>query len=99
MGLMSNENPFRIALVVVIILTMAIGLYHRLQAASSGEAVSHKEEGYLFAIVLRLAGVFLWISTFGYLIFPAYLQWAAMPLASWLRWFGVVAGTLCSLLM
>jgi protein-S-isoprenylcysteine O-methyltransferase Ste14 len=96
---MPSENPFRIALVVVFVLTMAVTLYHRIQAAKSGEKISHKEEGYLFAAVLRLAGLVLAISTLGYLIFPAYFQWAAMPLPLWLRWLGVVTGALCSLLM
>ncbi|QDU29465.1 Isoprenylcysteine carboxyl methyltransferase (ICMT) family protein [Anatilimnocola aggregata] len=94
-----NETPFRIALVVVIVLTMVVTVYHRLQAAKPGEKISHKDEGYLFATVLRLAGLVLWISTFGYLIFPAYFQWAAMPLPARLRWIGVVTGALCSLLM
>jgi protein-S-isoprenylcysteine O-methyltransferase Ste14 len=96
---MSTETPFRIALVVVIVLTMAVTVYHRLQAAKSGEKISHREEGYVFATVVRLAGLVLWISTFGYLIFPAFFRWAAMPLAIWLRWIGVVVGVLCSLLM
>lgn len=95
---MPNEKPFRIALVVVIVLTMAVTAYHRIQARS-GEKISHREEGYVFATVLRLAGLVLWISTFGCLIFPAYVQWAAMPLPTWLRWIGVVTGALCSLLM
>jgi protein-S-isoprenylcysteine O-methyltransferase Ste14 len=95
---MPSENPFRIALVVVIVLTMAVTAYYRIRARS-GERISHKEEGYLFATVLRLAGLALWISTFGYLTFPAYFQWAAMPLPTWLRWTGVVTGALCSLLM
>jgi len=95
---MPSETPFRIALVVVIVLTMAVTVYHRLQAAS-GERISHRDEGYLFAIVLRLAGVCLWISTFAYLLFPVSIHWAAMPLPIWLRWFGVVTGALCSLLM
>jgi protein-S-isoprenylcysteine O-methyltransferase Ste14 len=60
---------------------------------------SHREEGYVFATVLRLAGLVLWISTFGYLIFPAYFQWASMPIPLWLRWTGVVTGAFCSLLM
>ena len=94
-----NEIPFRIALVVVIVLTMAVTVYHRLQAAKSGERISHREEGYVFATVLRLAGLVLWVSTFGYLIFPAYFQWASIMLPTWLRWFGVVVGALCSLLM
>jgi protein-S-isoprenylcysteine O-methyltransferase Ste14 len=96
---MSSATPFRIALVAVIALTMAVTVYHRIQAASSGERISHKEEGYLFAAVLRLAGLGLWISTFGYLLFPANFSWASMPLPLWLRWSGVVSGLLCSPLM
>lgn len=94
-----NETPFRIALVVVIVLTMVVTVYHRLQAAKSGEKISHKDEGYVFATVLRLAGLVLWISTFGYLLFPAYFQRASLPLPRWLRWTGVISGDLCSLLM
>lgn len=96
---MPSENPFRISLVIVIVLTMAVTVYYRLQAAKSGEKISRKDEGYLFATVLRLAGLVLWISTFGYLFFPVYFQWAALPLPEWLRWIGVVMGALCSLLM
>ncbi len=96
---MPNENPFRTALIVVIVLTMAVTVYHRLQAAKSGEKISHTEEGYVFAAILRLSGLALWISAFGYLLFPAYFQWAAMPVPVWLRWSAVVSGALCSLLM
>ncbi|QDU93708.1 methyltransferase family protein [Lignipirellula cremea] len=96
---MPSETPFRIALIVVIVLTMAVTLYHRLQAGKSGEKISRREEGFLFAVVLRLGGLLLWVATFGYLLFPAYFQWAAMPVPVWLRWTGVVSGALCSLLM
>ncbi len=96
---MPTENSFRIALVLVIVLTMAVTVYHRLQAAKSNEKISHRDEGYFFATILRLAGLVLWISTFGYLIFPMYFLWAAMPLPTWLRWIGVGTGVLCSLLM
>jgi protein-S-isoprenylcysteine O-methyltransferase Ste14 len=95
---MPSETPFRIALVLVLVPTAAVGAYHRIRAAS-GEKISHREEGYLFATVLRLNGLVLWIGTFGYLIFPAYFQWAAMPLPTWLRWLGVVSGALGPLLM
>lgn len=96
---MPSETPFRISLVVVMVLTMAVTGYHRWQAATSGEKISHKDEGYVFATVLRLAGLCLWICTFAYLLYPASAQWAAVPLPRWLRWCGVVSGTLCSLLM
>ena len=67
---MYSELPYRVALVAVIALTMSVTVYHRLQAAKSGETISRKEEGYVFAITLRLAGLLLWIATFGYLAFP-----------------------------
>ncbi len=96
---MTTEIPFRIALVIVILLTMSVTVYHRLQAAKSGESISRKDEGYAFAVTLRLAGFSLWIATFGYLLFPAYVQWAAVPLPQWIRWIGVAAGSFCALLM
>jgi protein-S-isoprenylcysteine O-methyltransferase Ste14 len=41
----------------------------------------------------------LWIATLGYLLFPDFFSWASVPLPDWVRWVGVVTGTLCSLLM
>ncbi|MBL9082906.1 MAG: isoprenylcysteine carboxylmethyltransferase family protein [Planctomycetales bacterium] len=96
---MPSENLFRIALVVVIALTTAVTVYHRFQAASSGEKISHESEGYVFAAVLRLAGLCLWISTLVYLISPTLVQWATVPLPPWMRWSGVAAGLCCSLVM
>lgn len=96
---MPAELPFRIALAVVLLLTMSVTLYHRRQAAASGEKISHREEGYGFAIVLRLAGLGLWISTFGYLFYPGWIQRTSISCPDWIRWAGVVSGGLCSLLM
>lgn len=96
---MTSETPFRIALAAVMVLAMSVTVYHRLQAASSGEKISHREEGLIFAAVLRLAGLCLWISVFAYLFFPASVEWAAIPLPVWLRWSAVALGALCSLLM
>ena len=96
---MSNENLFRIALLAIIVTTMTIGVYYRLEAAKSGERISHREEGYSFALMLRLGGLCLWMSTFAYLVFPTSVHWATLPLPHWLRWCGVVCGGCCSGLM
>jgi protein-S-isoprenylcysteine O-methyltransferase Ste14 len=96
---MRSESPFRIALLVIFGLTVTVAAYHRHQAASSGEKISHKEEGYLFASVLRFIGLALWISTFAYLVYPPLVQWASIPLPAAVRWSGVVVGALCSTLM
>jgi protein-S-isoprenylcysteine O-methyltransferase Ste14 len=95
---MSTEIPYRIALLLVMLLTASITIYYRRKAAS-GEMISYLEEGYLFAVILRLAGVCLWICTFAYLLAPKSIRWASMPLPAWIRWGGVVGGGACSWLM
>jgi protein-S-isoprenylcysteine O-methyltransferase Ste14 len=87
---MHGETSFRIALVVVILITIAIGIPHRMKAAASGEVISHKEEGLLFAATLRIAGLLLWLSTFAYLVFPASISWASIPLPMGIRWLAVI---------
>jgi protein-S-isoprenylcysteine O-methyltransferase Ste14 len=96
---MTSEDPFRIAVVVVMVLTVAVTAYHRIQAASSGEKISRQHEGYLFAATLRLAGLCLFIATLAYVISPSTVEWASFPLPVWFRWVGIVTGILCSLLM
>jgi protein-S-isoprenylcysteine O-methyltransferase Ste14 len=96
---MTSENPYRIAVVVVTVLTVAVTAYHRLQAAVSGEKISRKDEGYLFAVVLRLSGLCLFIATLAYVISPSSVKWASFPLPTWIRWLGIVTGILCSFLM
>jgi len=96
---MTSENPFRIAVVVVMVLTVAVTAYHRLQAASSGEKISRKGEGYLFAVVLRLSGLCLFIATLAYIVSPSSVGWATFSLPSWFRWLGIVTGIFCSFLM
>jgi protein-S-isoprenylcysteine O-methyltransferase Ste14 len=95
---MSSETTFRVALVLLLIPTAAIGLYHRIRA-NSGERISHREEGYVFAAALRLAGLVLGISTLGYLFFSAPFRWATIPLPIWSRWLGFVIGASGPLLM
>lgn len=85
---MSPEVPFRIALLTIFSLTVVIVGYHRFQAAQSGERISRRDEGILLAISLRFAGLCLWVGTVAYLIDPAWMEWAQLPLPTWLRWLG-----------
>ena len=86
---MTSENPFRIAVVVVMVLTLAVTAYHRLQAAASGEKISRKDEGYLFATVLRVSGLCLFIATLAYVVSPSTVEWASFPLPVGFRWLGM----------
>src|SRR5256885_6719079 len=95
---MSSETPFRLALLGIFVPTVVIALYHRLRAASSGERVSHKEEGYAFAAVLRLAGLGVFICTGAYMTNAQWVQSAGLPLPTWLRWIGAFIGGLAVML-
>lgn len=96
---MAAESPFRIAVVVVMVLTLAVTLYHRIQAAASGEKISRKAEGYLFATVLRLSGLCLFAAALSYLISPSSVQWASIPISAKWRWGGLVIGVGCPILL
>ena len=96
---MDTEIPFRISLLVVIILTMSATLYHRLQAGRDGQPVSRREEGRLFAVALRLAGFALWGMTIAYLVYPQSVALASFPIPTSIRWIGVIFGVFCSWLM
>ena len=96
---MSSESYFRATLGMIILLTVLVTGFHRYKAAQSGEKISRKEEGYLFAIVLRLTGLLLFIPTFAYLIAPASVQWAMFSIPVQLRWVGAIAGLFSSVLM
>ena len=92
------EVPFRIALLVIIVLVMGAIVPFRLRART-GERFDRREEGLALAIGLRLGGLAMWIGALTYLINPAWMQWAAMPLPAWLRWLGMAAGLMCVAMM
>ena len=96
---MASETYFRAALAVIILLTTFVTGFHRFKAAQSGEKISRKDEGFLFALVLRLSGLILFVVTIAYLIAPASVQRAMLPVPTWVRWLGAFTGLLSSVLM
>lgn len=96
---MTSELPFRVAVVVIFLMSVVVTLYFRVRAASSGEKISRRDEGVLFAVMLRSLGLGLFTSTVVWVISPQSLKWAAVPLAPAVRWVGAISGVTCSLLM
>lgn len=96
---MGNEIRFRIALLVVFVPTVTIALYHRMQAAKSGESISRRSEGIVFAATLRIVGLLVWFMTLAYIINPRWLEVGQMRLPEWLRWVGFAGGIAGMLLM
>lgn len=91
---MQNETPYRLAVLACFGMLVVIGVHHRLQAAKSKERISRKDEGLLLAVALRLAGLCVWAGVVVYLLNPQWMDWARLPLPSWLRWIGAACGAL-----
>lgn len=96
---MLTETFFRAALGLILLLTISVTGFHRVKAAQSGEPISRKEEGYLFAFALRFAGLTLFVVTIAYLVSPSLVQWSQMALPSTVRTIGFATGLYSSVLM
>ena len=94
---MSDDQLFRLILLAGFVIFLPIGVYHRLNART-GEKLDRRQEGMFILVALRLAGLAGTAGLIAYLIDPAYMAWAAVPLPVWLRWTGVglalIAGSL-----
>ena len=96
---MGQENIFRWALLVVVVIMMTITAYHRIQAQAAGGSVSRREEGLPMLVMRAVIGLSLWVAIIAYLVSPGSMAWSALPVADWLRWGGVGLGLLaCGLL-
>lgn len=89
---MTEDDVFRLLLAASFLLMAPVGIYHRIQAARSGEKLDRSREGWWMLIGLRLLGVVLFGSFLLYLIRPESLSWFRMPLPTWLRVLGLAIG-------
>ena len=94
---MSDDQPFRLILLVGVIVLLPVGIYHRLKSRTD-EKLDRRQEGLFILVALRLSGMLGWLGLVVYLINPAWLSWSAVALPHWSRWAGVgiliVAGSL-----
>jgi len=96
MDLDATFRPFVVAIFVVIV---AIALPFRIKSQSTGESLDRTQEGMATMIVLRLSGVVLWASVIAFMINPAWMSWASLPLPAAARWSGVALGALTAMLL
>jgi protein-S-isoprenylcysteine O-methyltransferase Ste14 len=89
---MHPETPYRIAVGAIFVVSMSIAAYHRIQAARSGERISHEAEGRTLFLTIRLCGVFLLLGAAGYLLRPSWVEWAQLSLPGPVRWIGAAVG-------
>ena len=94
MGLDATFRPVVIAGFVIILL---IALPYRLRSQATGEQLDRTQEGIPMMVTLRLAGLVLWLSVFTFMVDPARMAWAALPLPQSLRWAGAILGAVAAL--
>ena len=97
---MNDESTLRAVLIVVMIVLLPIGMYHRISSQSTGEKLDRRQEGLFILATLRPLGAAFWFSVFAWMINPRWMAWSSMPLPYWSRWAGVallLAG--CALLV
>jgi len=93
-----NDHLARLLLLAGLVLIMPVGIWHRLRART-GEKLDRRQEGIFILVTLRLGGLAGMICLIAYLIDPASMAWAAVPLPDWARWTGVGLGVLAGVLL
>ena len=86
---MTRELLFRLITAAVIAIAFSVSIYFRHQAERQGGKLV-KSEGQRLLIPLRLLGLIALLPLLGYLINPAWVEWARFILPAWLRWLGAI---------
>jgi protein-S-isoprenylcysteine O-methyltransferase Ste14 len=88
----SQDQAFRIVLLLLLLVVVAFGAYHRIQSQATRESLDRRQEGLFILLTLRPVGILFMVTVIGYLISPRVTRWSAMPLPTWLRWAGAGVG-------
>jgi protein-S-isoprenylcysteine O-methyltransferase Ste14 len=91
---MTDDNTFRTILIAAFVVLIPIGLYHRVKSQATGEKLDRRQEGLFILVSLRLLGLAGAVGFITYLVSPATMTWAAVPVPEWMRWIGVALGSL-----
>jgi protein-S-isoprenylcysteine O-methyltransferase Ste14 len=96
---MGDDHTFRMILLAGFALLLPFGVYHRLRSQATGEKLDRRQEGLFILLTLRPLGAAGMLGMIAFLINPASMAWAAIPLPLWLRWIGVGLGVLAGALL
>jgi protein-S-isoprenylcysteine O-methyltransferase Ste14 len=86
---MSQETAFRLVLGAGFLAVVGVTLQYRLKSWASKEVLDRRQEGLFILATLRPIGLLLWLSVIAYLVHPAWMAWASVPLSAGLRGAGV----------
>ena len=97
---MNPDHALRAVLIVVFLVILPIGIYHRLKSQATREKLDRRQEGLFILGTLRPLGAVFWIGLIAWMVDPGWMEWSSVSLPVWLRWTGVgVIAIACSLLV
>ncbi len=88
---MDHDFALRAVLIVVMLMLLPFGVYHRIKSQSTGERLDRRQEGLFILATLRPMGAVIWLAVLAWMINPRWMAWASLPLPISLRWTGVGA--------
>jgi protein-S-isoprenylcysteine O-methyltransferase Ste14 len=96
---MNHDQPFRAVLIVVFLVVLPIGIYHRLKSQATREKLDRRQGLFILA-TLRPVGIAFWLELIAWMVDPSWMAWSSMSLPAWLRWTGVgLIAIACGLLV
>jgi protein-S-isoprenylcysteine O-methyltransferase Ste14 len=97
---MNHDQTLRTVLILIFLVILPIGLYHRIKSQATREKLDRRQEGLFILATLRPIGAVFWLGLIVWMIDPAWMAWSSAPLPVWLRWAGVgVMAMGCALLL
>jgi len=93
-----DDQIFRIILLAGFVLIVPFGVWHRIKSRT-GEKLDRLQEGLFILVSLRLVGLVGLVAIVAWLINPAFMAWASIPLPTPVRWIGVALGPIGGLLL
>jgi protein-S-isoprenylcysteine O-methyltransferase Ste14 len=86
---MNDDQVFRAVMIVVFLVVLPIGVYHRVKSQATREKLDRRQEGLFMLATLRPLGAAFWLGLIAWMIDPRWMAWSEVPLPVWLRWTGV----------
>ena len=87
---MTGENPFRITLLVVSIVQIAISFAYLRNTGAGSTIIGRREEGPVLTVAIGVFYLAYGVAVVVYFLNPDWMAWAAVALPPWLRWTGIV---------
>jgi len=84
---MTDDQTFRVLLLIGIAGVFPITLYHRIRAHTD-EPLDRRQEGWIVLATVRPFGLAYMIALITFAVSPARMAWASVPLPDPLRWAG-----------